>query len=359
MYTKRLEKVKKSLVTNKIGALIISSPININYLTGYSNFSREEREAYLLVTSNNATLFTDQRYIEAVEKIIPPGINATIRRPVTKKINQIVKRLKIAKIGFENNLTFSEYQNFKKIISAKLVLTNYIVEQIRSIKGPFEIELLKKAAGLTDSAFDYVKPLIKKGVTEIQIAYEIEKYIRKYGGTLAFDSIVAFGANASIPHHITSSKKLADKDEFVLLDFGAKVEGYCADMTRTLLTKKSSGRAKNIYKAVLEAQKNALLSITVDVKGNASNAANAANNVLKKHGFEKVPHGLGHGIGLEVHEEPFLHPKMKNLILTSGNYFSIEPGIYIPGFGGVRIEDDYLIVNESVEQLTKSPKNPY
>jgi Xaa-Pro aminopeptidase len=323
---------------------------------GYPNFSKYEREAFLFVSNSNTTLFTDPRYIEAVEKIIPSSVKATIERPVTKKINQIVKRQKFVKIGFENNLTFAEHQNFKKTLSAKLVLTDYLVEHIRAVKDRIELESIKKAAKLTDDAFEYVKPRIIMGITELQIAYEIESYIRKCGGTLAFDSIVAFGPNASIPHHITSSKKLEDEDEFVLLDFGAKFEGYCADMTRTLLTKKSSDRARKIYKAVLDAQKKAAQSITANKKGNAANAAIVANNVLKEYGFEKVPHGLGHGIGLEVHEEPFLHSKMKSLALTSGNYFSIEPGVYIPGFGGVRIEDDFLLTKSGLKQITNSPK---
>ena len=356
----RLKKIQKSLGANKIDALLVSSSVNIHYLTGYSNFSKDEREAYLFITKSNATLFTDPRYIEAVEKIIPPDVKATIQRPVTKMLNRIVKRSKIKsaswRIGFENNLTFAEYQNFEKTVSAKLVLTNNIVENLRAVKDSLEIVAVKKAAKLTDDTFDFIRPLIKTGVTEGQIAHEIETYIRKYGGTLAFDSIVAFGPNSSTPHHITSDRRLAKTDELILLDFGAKVDGYCSDMTRTLLTKNSSDEAKKMYEAVLEAQKKAAQSTVANKKGNGANAAKMANKVLVSHGFKPVPHSLGHGIGLEVHEEPHLHPKINDLKFSTGNYFSIEPGIYIPGFGGVRIEDDYLLTEQKLEQITRSHK---
>ncbi len=355
----RIQNLRKLFPTNKIDAIIISSPINIFYLTGFSNFSREEREAYLFITKDSALLFTDSRYIEAVERILPSNIRATIKKPVAKKINQIVKSKNIQTVGFENNLTFTEYEKFKKEIEAKLKLKDYIVEDLRKIKDKNEIELLKKAAKLTDDTYEYVKPLIQTGVTEEQIAYEIESYIKKYGGQLAFESIVAFGPNSSVPHHHTSDKKLSENDEFVLLDFGAKVGGYCSDMTRTVLTETVSNKARKMYKAVLEAQTTAQKvynALFIEArKVDASEGANVANAVMKKNGFDHIPHGLGHGIGMEVHETPHLHPNSKDT-LTEGNYFSIEPGIYIPGIGGVRIEDDFLITKEGLEQLTKSTK---
>ncbi len=356
MYKNRISKLRGSFDKEKIDAFLVSSALNIHYLTGYSNFSKDEREAYLFITESTATLFTDSRYIEAVEKIIPSNVKATIEKPL-KTLGQIVKDLKINRIGFETNFTVYELEKFKKEISSKFVLSDDLVEKLREIKDVDEIRALKKAAALTDITYSHVLENIrmKINVTEKELAWRMEKFIKENGGTLAFDSIVAFGANSSIPHHITSSKKLSVKDEFILLDFGAKIDEYCSDMTRTLLTKSSSTRAKKVYQAVLDAQKKAADSIIVNKKGNAANAAKIANAVLVSKGFKPVPHGLGHGIGLEVHEKPHLHPKFDD-ILVNGMVFSIEPGIYIPGFGGVRIEDDYLLNNNEIKQITTSLK---
>ncbi|HVZ12599.1 MAG TPA: Xaa-Pro peptidase family protein [Patescibacteria group bacterium] len=356
----RIKILQENLVDYKIDALLVSSAINIQYLTGYSNFSKDEREAYLFVTGTSATLFTDSRYIEAVEKIIPKNVNATTKRPISDEINKIVKEENVEKIGFENNFTYDEHSRFKKKISAKLVLVDSLIEELRSVKDDSEIESIKKAAALTDKTFTFIKNQIKIGSTEKQIAWEMEKYIRENGGILAFDTIVAFGANSSVPHHLTSDKRLKTEDEFVLLDFGSRVDGYCSDMTRTILTESASDRARKIYEAVLEAQESSAQLINQLIKASkpvdGAVIARRANEVLKQHGFADVPHGLGHGIGLEVHELPHLHPKLTDEILVEENYFSIEPGIYIPGFGGVRIEDDYLMTKNGLEQVTKSPK---
>lgn len=355
MLGKRLKDLQKSLAENKIDALLISSPVNIQYLTGYSNFSRDEREAYLFITSNAATLFTDGRYIEAVEKVLPRTIKATIENPLSK-INQIVKRLKINKIGFEKNFTFLEYKKFKKEIDAKFILVENLVENLRAVKDVDEIAALKHAAKLTDDCYSNILKNIRMNTTEKELAWRIEKFIKEAGGELAFDTIVAFGPNSAIPHYKTSEKKLTNKDEFILLDFGAKVDNYCSDMTRTLLTKNSSTRAKNIYQTVLAAQKKAIDYLRSGSDPEAKAVAKVANDYIVSKGFDPILHGLGHGIGLEVHEEPHLSPKSKD-ILVPGNYFSIEPGIYIPGFGGVRIEDDFLLTKKGIETFTHSPKD--
>ena len=355
MLNNRVKTLQKILKQEEFDALLVSSAVNIEYLTGYPNFSKAEREAYLFITQTNATLFTDPRYIEAVEKIIPSDVEATINKPASKFIGKIVLQKKLKRIGFETNFTVYELERIKKVVKAKFSLADDLVESLREIKDADEINKMQKAAKLTDGAFEYIKNLIQIGVSEKQIAWEMEKFIKENGGTLAFDSIVAFGANSSIPHHIATEKKLTEKDEFVLLDFGAKVDGYCCDMTRTILTSNTSARAKKIYRAVLEAQEKAGKSIVADKKDNALTAAKIANEALISYGFKKVPHGLGHGIGLEVHEKPHLHPEFDD-ILTNGMVFSIEPGVYIPGFGGVRIEDTAVLIDQKLVWLTKSAK---
>ncbi len=377
-----IKKIQKSFTLNKIDALLVSSAVNIQYLSGYSNFSKDEREAYLFITKKSAILFTDNRYIEAVEKIVPENITPVVNRPL-EIINQMVSAKggsasggKIIRVGVEKNFTVGEYEKLNETLGiplspalplrgreknakVKIVITDNIVEQLRSVKDADEIKSIKKAAKLTHSTLVFIKDKIKLGVTEAEIAWEMEKFIRQGGGVVAFDSIVAFGPHSSIPHHLSSDYRLQSTDEFVLLDFGARVDGYCADMTRTFLTKNASDKAKKMYQATLSAQQESLQLINqlIDYEKpiKASEIGKKANDVLEKAGFPPVPHGLGHGIGLEVHEEPHLHPKFDD-ILVSGNYFSIEPGIYIPGFGGVRIEDDYLITNKGLVQITRSPK---
>lgn len=362
MFDARLKSLQKTLNSNKAGpasgevdGLIVSSAINIQYLTSYSNFSKAEREAYLFVTETNAALFTDGRYIEAVRKIVPKGIKVFFHTELFKKI----KVSKAKKIGVEHNFTLAELKRFKKETGKKFVLIDNLIENMRAIKNESEIKNIRKACRLTDKTFGMIHPLIKFGVTEKEIAWKIEEFIKDAGGELAFEPIVAFGPNAAIPHHETSNKKLSKSDHFLLLDFGAKVNNYCSDMTRTLLTGSASKKAKKIYETVLRAQKAVYQSINRLILSQksiyASQTTEAANKIIAESGFPQIPHGLGHGIGLEVHEEPRLSPKSKNK-LVQGNTFTIEPGIYIPGFGGVRIEDDFLLKNRGIEQLTKSPK---
>lgn len=356
MFEKRLKTLQKSLISNKIDALLVSSTANIFYLTGVDYFEDFDRVAYLFVTESNAILFTDGRYIEGIRNKLPKGVQVFLHAELFKSI----KKSNAKKIGFEQNLTFAEYKRFKKETGKTFALTELIIEKLRSIKDADEIKNIRAACKLTDKTLSHVLKNIRTNITEKEIAWGIEKFIKENGGELAFDSIVAFGPNAAIPHHKTSNKKLSNKDEFVLLDFGAKVNGYCSDMTRTLLTKNANSKAHEIYETVLAAQSAATEFITTSGVGpdshevSASKAAGVANNVLKSAGFDPIPHGLGHGIGIEIHESPTLSPKSKDKLVRN-NIFTIEPGIYIPGFGGVRIEDDFLL-SDKLEQLTKSPK---
>ncbi|HVT01616.1 MAG TPA: Xaa-Pro peptidase family protein [Patescibacteria group bacterium] len=355
MFTDRLKLLQESLEINKIDALLVSSSINICYLTGFSSLSPTEREAFLFVTRKSIIIVASPLYKGAIEKVIPKSVKVA-NKSLSETVNSIIKKENIKRIGFEENLTFAEYKRLSKNIDSKLVLTEDLVEALREIKDEDEIKALRHAAKVTDDTFEFIKPLIKIGATEEQIAYEMEMYMKKYSCTLAFDSIVAFGANSSVPHHKTSNKKLTDKDEFILLDFGAQFKGYCADMTRTILTQNAKVKSQKIYQTVLDSQIEAIKYINLS-KGKISGkkAYKAANDHIVKNGFEAIPHGLGHGMGLEVHEYPHLSSRTDDELLP-GMVFSIEPGIYIPGFGGVRIEDDFLLTENGLEPLTKSPK---
>lgn len=347
-----LNRLQKILAEKGLDALIVSKSANITYLAGYSGFSEIEREAYLIATKKQITLFTNARYLEEVKNIINKNITLKPRIEFEKEL----KKLAGKKIGFEENLTYSEYKYLRGLTKIKLTQTEDIVENLRTTKSLIEIEKIRRACNLTDKAFKHVLKKIKPGITEKEIAFEIEFFIKTNGGELAFPSIVAFGKNSAIPHHHTSETKLNKKDSFVLLDFGAKYKEYCADMTRTLINN-TTEKALKIYKTVLEAQEKALeYANTKNGMLKACEIDKTARNYIISLSYPSIPHSVGHGVGLEVHESPSISKNSTDEIFPN-SIFTIEPGIYIPEFGGVRIEDVVLKTNIGLETLTKSPKN--
>lgn len=353
------------MLQKKVDALLVSSTSNITYLTGYSGFSQIEREAYLLIVAQplgltNKTpgvkgyLITDGRYTEAVKNI--PNftlveINPT--QPLKNSLIKLAKKHKIKKLGIEeNNLTVSEYKMFKKYFNNIYHFSDIVT--LRAVKDSDEITAIEKTCQLGDKAFDYILGKIKEGVTEKELAFEIEFFIKKNYADISFKPIVAFGKNSAIPHHQTSDKKLK-MNNWVLLDFGVKIDNYCSDMTRTVFFGKTNNEQKKMYQTVLEAQRKAIESLTSDGgRTDSSEVDRVARDYIIYQGYPTIPHSLGHGIGLEVHETPSISPNSKD-ILKPGMVFSIEPGIYLPGIGGVRIEDLVVIENSNSRLLTKSP----
>lgn len=349
----RLDKIKEILKKDDLDGVLISSVDNISYLTGYTNFSKEEREAYLVITSNHQFIITDGRYSEAISKEVLDFelIERSSTLPSKKIFKNLVKKFNLKKIGLEeHDLSHQEFMEISKIFTNN---KHFKSHHLRSIKDSQEIELIKKACNIGDLAFRDIVKKVKPGISEKELALELELFIRKSGAEISFETIVAFGANSSVPHHHTGETKLED-NQFILLDFGVKVNGYCSDMTRTIFYGKPSDKQKKMHKVVLEAQQKAAAL----VKGNilASEVDKVARQYILDQGYPYIPHSLGHGIGYSVHEAPSLYPKSKD-ILEEGQVFSIEPGIYISHFGGVRIEDLYTIKNKKIIQLTKSPKD--
>ncbi len=340
-----------------LDAVLISSVPNIIYLTSYSGFSYLEREAFLVITHKENFLITDGRYSEAVASLPKYEL---IEISSLNSFDKILKNLskKIKKIGIEeNNLTISEYRRIKKYFKTANLKE---LQNLRFIKNSFEIKSIEKACRLGDKAFDFILKKIKLGVTEKQIAFELEFFVKKNGGDLSFPSIVAFGKNSSIPHHQTSDELLKN-NSIVLLDFGVKLNNYCSDMTRTIFFGKANDKFKKMYTTVFNAQKKAIESLKSSMVNDkwsirASDVDHIARKYITDEGFPTIPHSLGHGIGIEVHEAPRLSPKSKD-ILKSGMVFSIEPGIYIPGFGGVRMEDLVVLEKNEPRLLTHSPKH--
>lgn len=356
MFETRLQEIKKKLKEEKADAVLISSVSNITYLTGYTNFSKEEREAYIFIGKNFAYIITDGRYTEAIKREVP---HLTLFERGNGIFEDLLKKHKneIKQLGIEeDNLTVSEYKFIKKHFNK---LKHLSVSNLRSIKIDEEIKKIEEACKLGDLAFKHILKKIKSGVTEKEIAHELESFIKDKGVQFSFPPIVAFGKNSAIPHHQTGQTKL-EKGQNVLLDFGVKFENYCSDMTRTIFFGKSSKKQQDMYKVVLETQKRAVDFLNSSIKSGkkikAAQVDKVARGYIKSKGYPNLPHSLGHGIGLEVHEHPFISEKSKE-VLKEGMVFSIEPGIYIPDFGGVRIEDLYVLKGGGFKRLTCTAKN--
>ncbi len=351
--------LKISLKQKELDGFLVTSPNNIFYLTGYDGFSYEEREAVALITKTHNFLLTDKRYLYELRdlkdfKLIE--ISASI--PFSKALQNLAVENNLLFAGFEEkNLSFAEYKKFREIFK-KFIPSSGIIEPLREIKKIHEIKNVKKACKISDLGFDYILKQLKKNVSEIEIADKLEIFFKENGADTAFKPIIAFGKNSAVPHHLNSNRKLKIGD-VVLLDFGAKVNGYCSDMTRTVFFGKPNPKLSEIYKTVLNAQKAAVNTIRKFLILNYKSGIKAdyidkvSRNYIISEGFFSIPHSLGHGIGLEVHEPPYLSPNSKSL-LKSGMIFSIEPGIYMGGFGGVRIEDLFLIKDNRLEKITHS-----
>lgn len=350
LYLDRLKNLQKQIKIKKFDAVLITSFENIIYLTGFSAFSKEERDAYLLISKDKAYLLTHSIYSQITKKEIPHFETIEISRRLTpvKVIKKLFKRN--LKLGIEeNNLTASEY---KKLLKITFDIKDFNFSESRIIKTLGEIEFISKACQLGDKTFEFILKKLKVGVSEKEIAFLIDEFIRKNGAEISFRPIVAFNKHAAYPHHQSGDEKLSKEvGQLILLDFGAKINGYCSDMTRTVFLGKPKEEFKKMYEVVLKAQTLSADSITENKT--AASVDKIARDYILKNNFPNMIHSLGHGIGLEVHEAPYLSPKSKNK-LNHGMVFSIEPGIYIEGVGGVRIEDLYYLNNNKLERLTSS-----
>ncbi|MBI4100389.1 aminopeptidase P family protein [Candidatus Microgenomates bacterium] len=364
-----MKKIQQTLGAKKIGALLVSDFYNLAYLSQFFPLSPQEREAFLLITPHRGFLLTDGRYIEQA-RILKNDFNCleiTPRQNLVQIIANLVREEKVKCLGFEKtNLTFGEYEKLKAEVGIKLIPTYNIVEESRAIKDPKEITSIKRACQIADLAFAHLLKFLKPGLTEKEIADEIEWFIRKKGVVdLSFDPIVASGPNSAYPHHRSGDRKIK-KQDIVLLDFGAKAENYCSDMTRVVFLGKATEEQKKVYNVVLEAQKKAIEflkhychSKRSEESGNygikPSEVDKASRDYITSQGYPAIPHGLGHGVGLCEHESPRLSFKSKDT-LKPGMVFSIEPGIYLQNQFGVRIEDLVVLTETGPQVSTKSSK---
>lgn len=346
----RVERLRKSLKENRLDSAIVFKPENRRYLSGFTGTS-----AYVVITEDRNLLITDFRYVKQASDQCK-GFEI-VKHTNDRTIYEILNGLGLKKLGFEDTfVTVSQYNDFKdKLIGIELRPLKDTLNKLRVIKDQEEINEIRRAAEIADKTFEYICSVIKPGITEWEVALEIEGFMKKKGASgTSFDSIVASGIRSSMPHGVASHKVIEEGD-FVTLDFGCIYNGYCSDMTRTIVVGKASEKQKEIYNIVLEAQEAALEAIKPGITG--CDADKVARDIIESKGYgEYFGHGLGHGVGLEVHESPRLSPLGKD-VLEANMIVTDEPGIYLPDFGGVRIEDLVVITENGCERLSKSPKH--
>lgn len=352
----RIQKLRAQFSEIEIDGILISQPENRCYLSGFSG-----SDGFLLITDKEQILATDSRYTEQAKDEAPDYNIFRITGTLQEWFPRLIGDLPLKKLGFESqHITFNQYRQLSDIVSKekpdlKLSPVNAPVESLRAVKEPEEIKCITQAVKIADDAFNYIEDTIDIGITEIGLAWEIEKFIRDQGSqNIPFEIIVASGPNAAMPHARPSSRTIKSGDCLVI-DIGAKTKGYCSDLTRTICPgKRLNKQFKKIYDVVLNAQLTALNEIKSGMTG--TEADRLARNVIQQAGYgDSFGHGLGHGIGLVTHEKPHVGPTSSEK-LTNGMVFTVEPGIYISEWGGVRIEDTVIMENDKVRPLSQARK---
>lgn len=344
----RIKKLITKLQEKKLDGLILNSNPNISYLTGFLSDA-----SYLLVSKRENIYFTDFRYYQAVKQNLSGFLIKKINGSVFNLIAQACLELKVKNLAFEkNHLTFIEYKQLKEKLSPhiNLIPISSPVEELRTIKTEDELKKIKKATEIAVSALEFIQPIIQEGKKEIEIAAELERFIRYKGGcSSSFEIIVASGPNSSFPHHRTSQRKIRN-NELVLIDLGVDYFGYKSDLTRVFFLGKIKRLERKIYAIVRQAQARAIKKIKPGVK--ISKVDMAARQYIKDKGYGGLfGHSLGHGIGLEVHEAPRISSKNPEKLKT-GMVFTVEPAIYLPNKFGIRLEDMVLVTKKGVDLIS-------
>ncbi len=345
MIQSRKKDIQRILGLKGLDAFLITNMKNIRYLTGFAGSS-----GFAIITRDRGLFFTDFRYQEQSKKEVKDFEIAIEKGKRIKLIQSFVKKLGIKKLGFEKSISYEFYELLKGVPAALLPQKN-LVEDMRKIKSEEEIDSIKEAVRRAEGAFLKIKPRIKPGAKEREIALRIEEQLKKAGcGNIPFDIIVASGKNSSMPHARPTEKKI-EKGDFVIIDWGGEANGYCSDMTRTLLMNcKDLDKKIRVYNTVNYARQKAIKSIREGLK--TQEIDSTVRNAIKKAGYgEFFGHGTGHGVGLDVHEYPHVSWN-KGEKIRNNMVFTVEPGIYIPELGGVRIEDMVLVRNGKAELLT-------
>lgn len=346
----KLTKLRNVLKEKDLDAILITNPYNRHYLSNFTGTSGN-----LLITLNDAILITDFRYIEQANDQAKEFDIVEHTGPILNEINNQLNENGIKRLAFEENqVTYKEHTEYSKLFKVELIPTSEIIENIRIIKTDEEITIMQEAARIADNAFTKILDFIKPGVKEIEVANELEKLMRAEGATSSsFDIIVASGYRGALPHGVASEKEI-QSGELVTMDFGALYQGYCSDITRTIAVGEISEELKDIYNTVLQAQILGVEGIKQGITGKEADAL--TRDYITEKGYGKYfGHSTGHGLGLEVHENPRLASNSETVLQTN-MAVTVEPGIYIPDVGGCRIEDDIIVTDDGNKCLTHSNK---
>ena len=346
---KRIETLRAEMNRIDVDGVYLTSRTSHRYFAAFDN-----EDGSLLITKNGAYAFEDFRYIEIAEKLL--STNYTVIEPKGKRslwLGEILKKEEIRKLGFEDlDMSVNAFERLKADVDVCLVPIGTTVTKMRQIKTADEIQKMEKAQELTDKAFEHILGILSTDITENDVAAELEYFMRKNGAEdKSFETIAISAEKTSLPHGVPSNNKI--KKGFFTMDFGATVDGYHSDMTRTVCIGKADEEMKKLYNTVLKAQLAALDYLKAGVCCN--DADKVARDIIYENYKGYFGHSLGHSVGLEVHEMPALSPS-NNTILVPGNIVTVEPGIYIPGKYGTRIEDMVLILEGEIKNFTKSPK---
>ncbi|SEL11887.1 Xaa-Pro aminopeptidase/Xaa-Pro dipeptidase [Colwellia chukchiensis] len=356
----KINQLRQQVLTSGDSAMLIFSDINIRYVSGFSGHA-----ATVLLTHEHNYLLTDYRYFEqAKAEAGQQGFTVICRDRANQSlpalITELLQQAQSQRLYFESeHISVQQWQAMSAQIMQQSQVSDTIalagsIEKLRMIKTDTELASMKQAAAIADQALANILPLVKAGITERELAIELDYQMAKLGSEeVSFATILLFGERSALPHGIPSQRALKQGD-LILIDFGAVVNGYRSDMTRTYVFGKADAKQQQIYQLVQQAQQAAIDKVSVGVTGEAL-YQQSANILLNSEYQAYAGEGLGHGVGLQLHEQPFLGPDCTTLI-ELGCVITIEPGIYIPGWGGIRIEDDVVLTEQGLEILTQTPK---
>lgn len=351
-FGKRIKLLQFGLDGRRLDGFLVLTKLNRQYVSGFTGSA-----GVVLVGKSGASLYVDDRYLirakrESGLRVLPLSTLAT--SPALRASSPRQGR-KIMKIAIEDRITLRELKWLRKLAKAQFVPTRDVIENLRAVKTDAEINSIKKAQRIVDEIFRQIKKFVKVGQTEAAVALEMERLAKKLGAQgMAFDSIVAFAGNAAAPHHLSGNRKIGNRN-YLLLDFGVLINGYHSDFTRTLFIGRPSKKQELIYNTVREAQERTIAKIVPGEK--AALIDQAARGHIQRAGFGKqFTHNTGHGVGLEIHELPNFSPTSED-VLRASMVVTVEPGIYIDNWGGVRIEDMVLVGRGGPVVLSKSPRD--
>ena len=354
MASRRLQRLRARLAELNLDAMLITQAENRRYLSGFTGSA-----GVLIIGHEKQVLATDSRYWGQMAREAPLFELAQIKGKTEPTVLETLKALGARRVGFESGqVTVAQLEGWQKEFAAiELVPTQNVVESLRAVKDAQEIEVMRRASVLTDQAFDFLMDTIRPGMTEKQLAWDVEVFLRTHGAEgLAFEVHIASGPNSAEPHHPPTDRAVQE-GEPIWIDMGARMDGYCSDLTRSFVIGKPDDQFKRIYNIVLQAQMDTERAMRAGLPGKEADAV--ARRVIEEAGFaENFGHGLGHGLGLAVHEKPSAG-RLSDDTLMEGGVVTVEPGIYIPGWGGVRIEDVVIIEQGRAQVMTQAHKPQY